>query len=403
MKQLAGLHSRDYLLILVFGLICAFVIALNKPLHGDEQHFYRTIVQFGQADISEIIKNYDQVTGPVFFSLYGALGRFVAFDKEILRFINLISFVIFLLVYRSCSKAILANKAESFQALLFSLINPYMVGVAIYLYTDGINLLAIYIFYYAVLNKKLLLLAPATALALCTRQYSVYALGASALYILATPQYSIKDKVQAAIYMALGTTPFLYLCYLWGGIAPKQGLAHWVSSKSITYHLDCVTTYVSFMAVYALPVVVYKRASVMRMINSSLGIKGLMATFALSFFALAYPSKISESTATSDKINAVGYVHSAMKLIPVENADKFLIWVFFFIGLVLLIATIKEDLKINKSNPAGMNFFMSINILVFMILMPISYQVWEKYLIVILPLFAIRILNEPQSLKSNAH
>ena len=394
MKQPPGRLSKDHVLIVLFGIICAIFISLDKPLHGDENHFYRTLVQFGQSDISVIIKDYNQVTGPVFFSLYGFIGRYCDFSKEILRLINLLPFIFFLLLFRASSKNILANKQESFQALLLSLLNPYMVGIAIYLYTDGINMLAIYLFYYAVVSKRLPMLIPATALALCTRQYSVYAIAASSLYILTSRQYELKSIILAAVFVALGCVPFVYLYVLWGGIAPKQGLAHWVPNQSVIYHLDYITTYVSFMTIYALPAIVYKRRALVNLVKTTLGTKGMVGTALLSLFAFIFPTQISEAIATtSSKIDSVGYIHSAMKHVPVAHIDQALIWLFFLVGLAVLIAFFIEDFKEVKRMATGINFFLTINILIFLLMMPLSYQVWEKYLIVILPLFVLRILN----------
>ncbi|MGC4062618.1 MAG: hypothetical protein QM749_17950 [Aquabacterium sp.] len=398
MKKAPGRLSKDHLLILLFGILCAILISLDNPLHGDENHFYRTLVQFGQSDISVIIKDYNQVTGPVFFSLYGFIGRYCDFSKEFLRFVNLLPFVFFLLLLRSTAQKTLAKEPESFQALLFSLINPYMVGIAIYLYTDGINMLAIYLFYYAVVSKRMLVLIPATALALCTRQYSVAAIAASSLYILTSRQYELKSILLAALYVALGCIPFICLYIIWGGIAPKQGLAHWVPNQHVIYHWDYITTYVAFMTIYALPVIFYKRAAVVNLVKETLGAKGAVCVALLSLYAFVFPTQISEAIATtSTRINSVGYVHEAMKHLPIAHADEALIWLFFLFGIGLLAAFFIRDFKHIRRMATGFNFFLSINILFFLLMMPLSYQVWEKYLIVMMPLFVIRILNADAS------
>jgi hypothetical protein len=152
------------------------------------------------------------------------------------------------------------------------------------------------------------------------------------------------------------------------------------------------------MTIYALPAIVYKRTAIVHMLKETLGAKGMACIAVLSLFAFVFPTQISEAIATtSTRITSVGYVHEAMRHIPIANADQALIWLFFLLGLALLAAFFIRDFKQVRRMATDVNFFLSINILLFLVMMPLSYQVWEKYLIVMMPLLVMRILNADSS------
>ena len=72
--------------------------------------------------------------------------------------------------------------------------------------------------------------------------------------------------------------------------------------------------------------------------------------------------------------------------------EQFVLWIFCAAGLITLFNIIWTDIKRMKSGEWDFGHFLTLIIIVFLIIMPFSYQVWEKYLVAVLPFIILRLL-----------
>ena len=168
-------------LIILYELGLVFFIGLNHSLWGDERHFYEAILFFKKLDLKKIV-DYKEVTPPLVYLLYATWGKLVGFELFALRILSLfvsagvgISFYyIIWLIFRKKTLAIIG-------AFLFML-NPYVIGMSIFIYTDMLTILFILLLLIGMLKNNILLMSLSLGFALLTRQYSVIFLVAISVY-----------------------------------------------------------------------------------------------------------------------------------------------------------------------------------------------------------------------------
>ena len=63
-------------------------------------------------------------------------------------------------------------------------------------------------------------------------------------------------------------------------------------------------------------------------------------------------------------------------------------------GFIFLISFIKDDISTFANKKYNFYNLPQLIIYIFLIVMPFSYQVWEKYLLPVLPFYAIVLVNK---------
>jgi hypothetical protein len=96
----------------------------------------------------------------------------------------------------------------------------------------------------------------------------------------------------------------------------------------------------------------------------------------------------------------VGYAHKLLFQILGENSlcVKVILGLLLFVGTYINVEIFKFTLKKLKADLEDKKVVLILLWFLFLLIMPLSYQVWEKYLTMILPFFILSIyflLNHP--------
>ena len=64
----------------LYTLACFIILQFNLSLHGDEYHFYPTIITFASQPFWETLYHYNELTTPLAFIIYAAFGKLTNLD-----------------------------------------------------------------------------------------------------------------------------------------------------------------------------------------------------------------------------------------------------------------------------------------------------------------------------------
>jgi hypothetical protein len=247
-------------------------------------------------------------------------------------------------------------------------------------------------------NRNILFIIFSASAILC-RQYAIIIPAAVILYSF----LNYKNDKQISRYNVIGSLltflPLLFLFVIWKNISPHSGIEKWIVANSSFYNIDYINTYITFSVIYIFPlaIIFFKKIK--------FSFISLSIAFGVTIILSLFPIKTSLATLEFTDYKSVGFVHQA--LIEMFGLDS--IWLRIILGFFLLIGCYIsfELLKRfyvyirNKSLEKEMIFI--ILWFLFIIIMPFSYQVWEKYLTLILPFFilSIYLLLNPTNLESS--
>jgi len=381
---------KPYHIWLAFSLISLTVIgfiSLRLPFRGDERHIVETIKLFVNNFNLDTTKDYPEVTPPFFFMFYALLAKVFGSSIETLRVLTLIiSFITWQLVYYFFQMFV---KKES-HALLLSLlvvINPYFLGTSVFVFTDMLTILLSLVAVISFIKDKNILFVIFSTLAILCRQYAVIIPIAAIIFSL----FNYKgERLKSRNYIVgslLTTLPLLILFGVWKNISPASGIEKWIVPNSSLYNTDYINTYITFSVIYIFPLVIVFFKEI-KLSYSSLLI-ALVFTILLSFF----PVKTSMATLEFTDYKTVGFVHQAF----VELLGNESLWVkvvlafFLLIGCYINAELIKNIYQAIKSETFSKQLIFTSFWILFLLIMPFSYQVWEKYLTMILPFFILSI------------
>lgn len=371
--------------VMLSGML--LLVGLDSPLWGDESHFLVTIKFFAENLRYKTILDYDQVTGPVFYIVYALWGHITSFEIADLRKLSLIlSTFTFLLTYKLYMN-VLEDKVFALIGCVIFLVNPYIFGLSLFIFTDILTLLFVILVVWSANCKNVMLLLIATSLALLTRQYTAFLILAIGLYQMIGIMKGDKSQFVLLLGLSIGCIPFFIMIYLWSGVAPPSGTERWLGPKTELFHVDYITTYLSFTAIYLIPLIVLMWRQLVS--DRRLVCICLISSFIYFIFPVS-PSDV----AASANFETVGLAHKLIKkVISSLLLQNILLWFFFFLGLILISNIFKSDYLEIKEGAWGQNQQLSIIIICFFVVMPFSYQVWEKYLVLVLPFMILRILK----------
>ncbi len=363
------------------------IVSLRLPFRGDERHIVETIKLFADNFNFNIIKNYPEVTPPFFFMFYALWAKIFGASTESLRILTLIiSFITWQLVYYLFHLFV----KKEFHALLLSLlvvINPYFFGTSVFVFTDMLTILLVLAAIISFIKNKIILFIIFAALAILCRQYAVIILAGVILY--STFNYKIDKLISKKFIIGslLSFIPLLVLFVIWKNISPASGIEKWVIPNSSFYNLDYINTFITFSVIYIFPLaMVFFRKIKFSYLSLSIA-------FVLAIVLSLFPVKASTATLQFTDYKTVGFVHQALvELLGYESLWlKIVLGVFLLVGCYInteLLKRFYQDIKTKSFNNQITFILLWIQ---FLLLMPISYQVWEKYLTMILPFFILSI------------
>ena len=375
---------------IIFSLIFLSILALvsiNNPYHGDEKHIVETIRLFANNFSIETIKDYTEVTPPLFYIIYAIWAKFFSYSSESLRILTLIiSFATWQILYL-LMLSFTKNEKHSFLLSLLIIINPYFFGTSVYVFTDMLTLFFMIASVLAFQKDKILLFFVLSSAATLCRQYAIIVPSAVIIYSLVNFK---ADKIKNAKFVLASVVsffPLIILYIVWNGIAPKSGVEKWIIPNSSFYNLDYINTYLTFSAIYLFPLILFYFWKL------KLRLTNLLISFGLTLLLSFFPIKPSEATLVQTTNITVGYAHKFLLMSLGQNhfAVKILLGIFLFIGSYMSIELIRMMFRILRESIKDYKLIFTFLWVLFLLIMPFSYQVWEKYLIMILSFLALSV------------
>lgn len=381
---------KPYHIWLLFSLIALSAIAifsLRLPFRGDERHIIETIKLFTENFSFNTIIDYPEVTPPFFFMFYALWGKIFGTSIESLRIFTLIiSFIAWQLLFYLFQLFV----KKEFHALLLSLlvvVNPYFFGTSVFVFTDMLTiLLSLSAIISFIKNKTILFIVFATLAILC-RQYAAIIPAAVILYSLLIYKSDEKSGRKFILSSIITFLPLLLLFVLWKNISPASGTEKWIIPNSALFNLDYLNTYLTFSVIYIFPLVIVFFRKIKPNYKSILFALGF--TFLLSFF----PVKPSIATLNFTDYKTVGFVHQGLvKIVGLHTIWlKLILGIFLLIGCYINIELIKRFYVETRGKILGKEIIFTMIWISFLVIMPFSYQVWEKYLTMVLPFLILSI------------
>lgn len=377
---------------IIFSLIFLSILALvsiNNPCHGDEKHIVETIRLFANNFSIETIKDYPEVTPPLFYIFYAIWAKLFSDTLMSMRLLNLIiSFATWQFLYLLMLSGT-KNEKHSFLLSLLIIINPYFLGTSVYVFTDMLTLFFVIAAVLAFQNNKNLLFLFLSSAAILCRQYTIIVPIAIIIYSLTN--YKV-EKIKSAKYILASIISFLPLIVLfvfWKGIAPKSGIEKWIIPNSSSYNMDYINTYLTFLAVYLFPLILFYFWKL------KLNLTDLLISIGLTLILSFFPIKPSSATIVQTTNITVGYAHKFLYVIFNSNTIlvRLSLGLLLFVGVYLNVELIRKVINNFSESIKDQKIISYYLWILFILIMPFSYQVWEKYLLMILPFLALNIYN----------
>ena len=377
-------------LIIIFYLLAISLLFINNNIWGDERHFIETIRYFASHSFIESVRDYQEVTPPLFYAIFSWWGKIVGLSLLSLRLFNLLIAFCSLLVLFEVVRQYFEQLKVSLLLCIALLFNPYMIGLSIFVFTDMLTffffLSAVYYF-----NKnKIILFSILSSAAILCRQYSIILISAAVLFTCQKIYYHIelKKNVKYLFFYFLSLIPLFFMMLIWKNIAPPSGIAYWTNNEKFTWNPSAFITYIAFILIYLLPVMVLLKINIFK--NWKLVVTGVIGGLLYLIFGIL-PSKATVLQGTYD---TVGIVHRIIKYVTINNWGEH---AFFLLaassGFLFLFLIIRDDYLLFKQKKKSIVSFTSLVIYSFLLIMPFSYQIWEKYLLLILPFAAVKLVK----------
>jgi len=382
-------YQKPLLQLLAFLLVFAgavIAIGINRPYLGDEAHFAETVRYFGNEISLNTLKSYNEMSAPLPFVLYALWGRVFNFEIQTLRILSVIFALLTFVTFHYLLFSIFKESKIALATTAFFILNPYMVGLSIFVFTDMLAILFLIICCLAVKNKSPLLFAVASSLGLLTRQYFAFLAIAAGLYYLFSYKKARESRAIKMLFSAfLSFLPLLLFFVLWQGPTPDSARKALYLKESLSFHPNSLTLYITQFSIYLLPVILFFWKDIYK------DKKMLITSFVISWLYWVFP--VAPSTAAVEaNIHTVGLFHKVVRLVLGTEYEHIFFFVFFFLGLPIVLAVIKDCYQRIKSPDLDFLLFIDLAILTFLLMMPFSYLVWEKYFLPVVPLAAIYLL-----------
>ena len=238
-------------------LTLIFTFLINAPLRADEKHIIETIKLFRETDLIHVIKDYPQVTPPLFYITLAIWTKLLGFNIITQRlFIILIAFISFQLIFYLLQYS-LKRVLMSVMLSLLILINPYFIGLSIFIYTDMLMILFILLAILFIMKNRLWLFCIFSALAILVRHYAVI-LPMSVFVYAFIRKFIFRENIKKLlITSSISVMPLFILFFVWRGFASQSGIQRWMIENETFYNLSYINSYLTFSFIYLLPLTFY--------------------------------------------------------------------------------------------------------------------------------------------------
>ncbi len=380
------LKERKTSVVIFAVFLCAYlavlsVMGLNRPAWGDEAHFVETVRQFGQGITLDLIKTYGEMSTPFPFVMYALWGKLFGFSLPALRTFSLVIAATTAAVFWQLCNKILHDTFSALVCTIFLFINPYIVGLSIFVFPDMLTILCLVTGVLALVDDRPVLLSLACALGLLSRQYFIFF--PAAVFCYCALKYWLKSgkPLKTIIAVSVSILPTLLLFWLWKGISPQNSLKELYLGNAFSFSPTALVLYIILLGAYLSPLILVRWRKYYR----SWPIAAIAVVLSGIYFI--YPVKVSLAS-LNNGITTVGYLHRFLSAV-LGRYTNWAFFILFLLSLPVLLEIIRMWIADFK-NPSR-EWWLKLSILLFLIIMPFSYLWWEKYFVLILPIAILEI------------
>ena len=362
-----------FLVSMAFILSFAWLFAIQHSHWGDEIRFVNTISYFGNDFHLQKLVHYNEMSAPLPFVLYAMWGKLVGFALNDLRAFSLIIAVItYVLFFWFIFKTFNCQKLAYFSSM-FLMLQPYMLGFSVFVFTDMLPILAsIFVFYSARYGKPLLMLL-AGLIGLLSRQYFIFLLIAFGLTFFI--RFLLK-KERNDMYMAtaiiLSTLPLGVLAYYWQGLSPQTHLNSLYLDEAFRFHPEYLTLYIVQLSIYIFPYIILN----VRKIYGNYSVWVISITF--SWLYIIFPIEPSPA-AQEASFHTVGFLHKMVRSLVGSPGEHLIFYALFTVGIPIAFFILRDLYLRIRLKLYDLIFAMHLSVIFFLIIIPCSYLLWEKY------------------------
>ncbi len=369
--------------LVAVAMAVGWVIVRGRGPWGDEVHFLGTVRRFGDGVSMDLLRSYQEMSGPLTFVLYSGWGRLVGFETQALRLLSpLIAFATAYVWLR----VLLAGLRDGRLVLLVFgslLLNPYFVGLSLFVFTDMLALLGLALATFGVWERRPWLTASGLAIATCSRQYLAFL--APALVLTGVfSRRDLKPVTRLVIPSLVGMIPLAALIALWGGnLAPANQIRDLYLSEGLRFDVHSLSLYLSSPAAYLVFLVA---PTAIRASRTSLSL-----AFGVALLVAVFPV-LPSSAQLREGVTTVGFLHRAMSALLSEWWVRVVVCLLAFVNTTALAEAATEAAHRWRSGALPeRELFVWVAIAAFLAVMPFSYMPWEKYALPLLMLQSLAL------------
>ncbi len=369
---------------------------LRVPTWSDETHYVETVRLFVNSMTLSTLWGYREMHPPLAYILYALAGKCFGDHLWVYRLVSMMCassafFLLFVLMRRTFGAG-----AVALLSVLFFLVNPYVYGLSVFVYSDMPGLMFLLAAVAAAVYRKPAAFGFASAAAMLCRQYNVFVPAAIVVWALVTPGVSLpRERWRFCVSALLSLLPVAAIFAFWGDIAPPNGMAAWNPNREQGFHPAYIVTYCALFSVYASPAII---ASAKELFS----LKRVLAATAAGVIYFVFPVRPAR-LASEHGIDTVGFFHKAVKYITGGNAvaEQFLFYCAFVVSIVVLFGLFMSTITALRTRSRRAPYLLLFGILTcfFLGIMSCSFFVWEKYLVPVIPFFTGWILLSRQELR----
>lgn len=378
-------------------LVTVWFVDLGSPCYHDECHFVETVELFGRDMSLTTIKGYNEMSTPLPFILYGLWGRMFGFGLHVLRLFSLlVAGITYVLFYRLLTD-VCGSKSSTFASAAFLILNPYMIGLSVFVYTDMLALLFLILSCMAVLQKKPVALCVSVSAMLLCRQFTVFlVLALVVFYVLALFIRKDRSVQKMLLGCVCALAPLGALFVLWRGLSPDSEVRTVYLNAGLYFHANHLTLYLAMFCVYLFPFLVINWQQLYR------DARVLIASFVLGLSYWLFPVSASPYALMIDKYTT-GFFHRALKGLTGSDVLVHVVYFVLYMAAIPVIWYVFRDLYQGmRRKRIGFSSFLDLCIISFLVVMPFAYMAWEKYFLLILPIGIMRFLLIAFPLRTDA-
>ncbi|MGA2505990.1 MAG: glycosyltransferase family 39 protein [Chitinispirillaceae bacterium] len=369
----------------LLGIVIATKFLRCEPW-GDESHYIETVRLFVASFSIHTVKTYAEMHPPLSYMLYALAGIVCGDHIWVYRLVTLFCACITISTLFLIVRSLTGSNPRAFAGIILFMMNPYVIGLSVFVYSDMPGLMFLSLAMLAALHRRPWLFCLAAACAILCRQYNIFGPLAAAVWALIVWIRSRRSAAMPLVPLAalLSLIPAVLLFLYWGDIAPPNGMAHWNPEREQGFHPTFLITYLTMLPVYTAPAIIYYWRQIV-------SVKRLGTALVTGLVYWVFPVQPSLLIVKQTDIYTVGFFHKAVKAITGGNSsiEHCIFYLLFSLSLCLVFWLIAATVAARRDGNwrSTSLLFGGVITLCFFAVMSCAYNVWEKYLVMILPFF----------------